>query len=71
MFSYFFLKNCPVIVFLLFLKISYLFCYYTAHFGMIIKTPRISERRNFCREYQNVVNFATIFFGANLAMLQS
>ena len=28
---------------------------------MNIKTPRISEFHQFCREYKHVVNFATIF----------
>ena len=39
---------------------SYFLCFYAANFATIIKTQQISELREFCREYQNVVNVATI-----------
>ena len=45
-------------------------CFYGANFATNIKTPHISELHIFWREYQNVLNFATIFC-TKLNMLQS
>ena len=54
---------CPVLVFL---KMSYLLLVFgvlrASKYATIIKMWQISELPELCREYQNVANFATIYY---------